>query len=116
MCEVVAVILGRVAAGTEAWGTPHAMPALSDEMTAHATRNKIFNARNCGQLADVHGEISVSVMYAKPDGTLSNKRVPGPDGYRLVVRVFTRDVGRRAIINRVANGEQLAYNPRKERP
>jgi len=113
MCRVIEVILGRVQAGAEPWGTPHPMPALTDEDTARATRARLFNARNCGQLAGTYGEISVSVMYAKPNGTLTNTRTPGEGGYVLVVRVFDRATGRRAIINRVANGEQLSYNSRR---
>lgn len=115
MCVVVEKIIQRVEAGTEAWGTPHAMPPLADEMTAHATRNRIFNSRNCGQLADAHGQISVSVTYAKPDGTLTNTRTPGNGGYVLVIRVYSREIGRQAIVNRVRNGQALAYNPRRER-
>jgi len=114
MCRVVEVILKRVAEGTEPWGTPHPMPALADEMAAHRTRNRLFGARNCGQLAKLHGAISVSVTYLKPDAvTLTNTRTPGPGGYTLVVRVYDRDTGRRAIINRVRNGDALAYNPLK---
>jgi hypothetical protein len=114
MCKVVGAIAERVASGAEPWGTPHAMPPLADEMTAHATRNRLFNARNCGILADAFGELSVSVMYARAGGALTNTRVPGDGGYVLVVRVFDRDTGRRAIINRVNAGQPLAYNRRKE--
>ena len=36
-------------------------------------------------------------------------------GYILVVRVFTRTAGRRIIVSRVDAGEQLAFNPYRER-
>lgn len=111
MCKVIEAILKRIAAGTEPWGTPHDMPPLGDEQQAHATRNKLFGARNCGKLADAHGEISISVMYRQPDATLTNNRVPGTGGYILVVRVYDRDTGRRKIVSDVRAGKPLAYNP-----
>lgn len=115
-CRVVQQILQRIESGAEPWGSPHPMPALPGEQEAHEIRNKIFGAKNCGQLADDHGEISISVMYDPGDGKpLTNKRVAGPGGYVLVVRVFTREAGRRTIVNRVRAGEPLAFNPYRER-
>lgn len=115
MCKVVETILARIESGAEAWGTPHDMPPLADEHQAHSVRNKIFGGKWCGQLEDAHGKISISVMYRKADGALTNTRVPGEGGYTLVVRVFTREAGQRTIVNRVKAGEPLAFNPYRER-
>ena len=111
-CTVIEKIIDAALSGAKPWGTPYPMPPLTDEQQAHATRNKLFGAKNCRQLEAKHGaKHSISVMYAKPDGTLTNTRVPGQGGYVLVIRAWPLDTGRRAIVNRVANGEPLAYNP-----
>lgn len=114
MCKVIEAIAERAASGTEEWGTIHDMPPVGDEVKAHALRNKLFNARNCGQLADKYGPLSVSVRYRHPDGQLRNQRVPAGRGYVLVVAVYPRDMARAEITRRVGDGKKLAYNPRRE--
>jgi hypothetical protein len=114
MCAVIDAIARRAASGAEPWGTPHHMPPLGDESQAHRVRNRLFGGRSCPRLARVHGTLSVSVMYATDAGEYTNARTATGKGFVLVVRVFTRDAGQQAITERVASGQQLAYNPRKE--
>ena len=111
MCKVIEAIVKRAVSGAEPWGTVHDLPPVAAEDRAHAFRNRLFNARNCGQLADRYGPLSVSVRYRHPDGELRNKRAPGGRGYVLAVAVYPRDAARAEITRRVGDGQRLAYNP-----
>jgi hypothetical protein len=112
MCRVVEIILRRAYAGDEPWGTPHALPPVADPDRVHAIRNRLFAAKNCGQLEDIFGaRHSISVMYQRADGRLGNRAAPGSGGYVLVIRAWPLIFGRREITERVRRGEQLAFNP-----
>lgn len=114
MCRVIEAAVKRATAGDEDWGTTHPLPPVGSEAQAHIARNKLFNARNCGILADRYGPLSVSVRYLHPDGELRNGRLPTDRGFVLVIAVWPRDMARAAITKRVKAGERLAYNPRRE--
>jgi hypothetical protein len=116
LCKVVEAVAARAAAGHEEWGTVHLMPPVDDGGRAKAVRNKIFGARNCAVLAGRFGELSVSVRYLHPDGSLSNTQAPVSGAYRLAVAVYLRDAARAEIIGRVRRGEPLAFNPYREGP
>lgn len=116
MCRVIEIIAARVDDGAEPWGTVHRMPPIGNEETARRARARLFGARNCPRLATRHGQLSVSVMYARDDGTLTNSREAGEHGFVLAVRVFSRDVALGEIVRRVRAGQQLAYNTRRETP
>lgn len=114
-CDVVAAIAARAAAGHEEWGTVHLMPPIADAGQAKTVRNKIFNGRNCKQLAARFGTLSVSVRYLVPSGDFTNKQAPVNGAYVLVVGVYLREQARQEIAGRVGRGEQLAYNPYRPR-
>lgn len=109
-CPVVGTVAERVTAGSEQWGTPHPLPPLPADESAARIRQGLFRGRDCAKLKKQHGPLSVSVTYQKPDGTLSNRPVLNGGKYVLVVRVWSRDIAKKEITRRVADGEGLHYN------
>jgi hypothetical protein len=114
-CPVIGTVAERVAAGAEQWGVPHPLPVLPTEAQALRIRQGLFRGRDCAKLKAKHGQLSVSVMFQAPDGTLSNTAVPAGGGYRLVVRVWDRKTAKREITRRVKDGEPLPYNVLREK-
>lgn len=101
MCPVVQAIADRATAGTEEWGTQHAMPPVGSETLARQIKTGFFAARYCRQLTKRYGEpLSIS-----SDG------YEGAGGTWVVwVRVWPRSVAKKEIARRVKAGEPLAYN------
>lgn len=109
-CPVVGIVAERVTAGKEDWGLEHALPPIGSETRAAEIRQGLFRGRDCAKLKKAHGELSVSVTYRMPDGTLSNSPVATERGYVLVVRVWSRTIAKKEITRRVSDGEALHYN------
>lgn len=112
MCHIIGMIADRAAAGAEEWGTPHRMPPVTDgEDCAAQVRRDLFLGRSCRKLASRHGPLSVSVHWLTPGGeTVNRPAVRRPEGWVLVVRVWSRDQGNAEIVRRASAGEQLHYN------
>lgn len=112
MCHVVGLVAERAESGAEDWGTPHRMPPVTDgEDRAEQVRRDLFVARSCPKLAKRHGPLSVSVQWlAADDSTVNRPTVRRPEGWVLVIRVWSRDQARAEIARRVGAGEQLHYN------
>jgi hypothetical protein len=112
MCPVIGAVAERARAGDEPWGTEHDMPLLPvDEARADEIRHQLFGGKRCQRLARIHGALSVSVTYRRPDGGLQNSppiRLEG--GYQLVVRVWNRATAKAEIERRVEAGEPLSFN------
>ena len=113
MCPVIGHIAERARTGDEPWGTEHdlSLPGEVTEERAEEIRHQLFGGKRCRKLARTHGELSVSVTYRTPDGTLQNSPpVRLEAGYQLVVRVWTRRAANAEIERRVEAGEPLAFN------
>jgi hypothetical protein len=109
-CPVVGAVADQVKAGTEKWGTPHALPPLPATEQAARIRQGLFRGRDCAQLKKKHGQLSVSVTYRGDDGELHNSPVTCGGKYVLVVRVWSRNAAKQEIARRVKDGEPLHYN------
>lgn len=115
-CPVVDAVAAQVKAGTEDWGTGHPLPPLPPDDQAARIRQGLFRGRDCSQLKKKHGDLSVSVTYQRPDGTLSNSPVLNNGKYVLVVRVWSRAIAKKEIAGRVGRGEKLHYNVLRSEP
>lgn len=113
-CPVIGTVAERVAAGAEQWGIAHPLPVLPTEQQAARIRQGLFRGRDCAQLKKKHGQLSVSVTYRDDDGALHNSPVTSGGKYVLVVRVWSRNIAKKEITRRVADGEQLHYNPLRQ--
>jgi hypothetical protein len=113
MCHVIGLVAERAGAEREPWGTPHQLPPLAaaDEAEAEEIRDQLFNGRHCRKLARKYGKLSVSVTFLTPEETLVNSpAVRRPEGWVLVVRVWTRDAAHAEIVRRAGAGQTLSYN------
>lgn len=103
-CPVLDAVRHRVASGREQWGVRHDMPERLTEAEAQEAKRGLYRARNhTGLKRDACGPTALSVRAdydANPDGTFS-----------VWFQVWSRREAKREITRRVANGEQLAYNP-----
>lgn len=116
MCAVAETIAARAEAGAEEWGTPHRLPPVGDPAEAHRIRNRLFAAKQCKRVQKAHGMLSIAVHYLTDGEELTNTRTATGRGHILVIRVWPIAHGRARITERVEAGEQLDYNPWKERP
>lgn len=99
-CPVTEAIVRRAVAGTEEWGTRHAMPPVATEDAAKEAKRGFYAARYCRQLTKLLGEpISIQTDYE-----------PYGNAWVVWVKVWPRSVAKKEIARRVASGQPLAYN------